>query len=97
MMIGMDGQQGGGDYALGYTDEERQRLIEQGELVGHFTMRLLQESGIASGMRVLDVGCGIGAVSILTAAVIGPQGSVIGVDADPVRWTSLVTGSGLRA
>lgn len=42
MMIGMDGQQGGGDYALGYTVEERQRLIEQGELVGHFTMRLGQ-------------------------------------------------------
>jgi ubiquinone/menaquinone biosynthesis C-methylase UbiE len=46
-------------------------------------MRLLQEAGIASDMRVLDVGCGVGDVSILTAALVGRQGSVIGVDADP--------------
>jgi ubiquinone/menaquinone biosynthesis C-methylase UbiE len=32
------------------------------------------------GMRVLDVGCGTGAISKDIAAIVGPQGSIIGID-----------------
>jgi len=32
------------------------------------------------GMRVLDVGCGTGAISKDIAAIVGPQGSVTGID-----------------
>jgi SAM-dependent methyltransferase len=31
---------------------------------------------------VLDVGCGVGDVSFLAAAIVGPEGSVVGVDLD---------------
>lgn len=34
-------------------------------------------------MRVLDVGCGTGDVSFLVASMVGPSGSVLGVDKSP--------------
>jgi ubiquinone/menaquinone biosynthesis C-methylase UbiE len=40
--------------------------------------------GLASGMRVLDVGCGTGAVSRDLARRVGPAGRVIGLDPSPV-------------
>jgi len=41
---------------------------------------VLVRAGIVTGMRVLDVGCGVGDVSLLVASLVGPTGSVIGVD-----------------
>ena len=38
---------------------------------------------IAEGARVADVGCGPGATLVAMAQVVGPTGSVTGVDADP--------------
>lgn len=46
------------------------------------TERLLGEAGIAAGMRVLDVGCGRGDVSLMIARRVGEQGHVLGVDRD---------------
>ena len=34
-------------------------------------------------MRVLDLGCGAGDVSFLAAELVGPAGSVVGIDVDP--------------
>jgi ubiquinone/menaquinone biosynthesis C-methylase UbiE len=42
--------------------------------------RLLDLAGLAPGMRVLDVGCGAGAVSIPAARAVGPGGRVTGID-----------------
>jgi len=54
-----------------------------------FTRRLLVDAGIGAGMRVLDIGCGAGDVTLLAAELVGEQGEVVGVD----RETSpLVTG-----
>ena len=47
---------------------------------GEFTQRLLTDAGIGSGMRVLDVGCGTGDVSLLAGELVGSSGSVIGID-----------------
>jgi SAM-dependent methyltransferase len=71
-------------YVPGYSEEERQRLIEQGSFLRSFTERLFVDAGIGSGMQVLDVGCGVGDVSLLVASLIGPEGMVIGVDKDPL-------------
>src|SRR3989454_6905346 len=70
-------------YVLGYTDEERQRLTEQAELFRSCTSRLLQDAGLGPGAHVLDVGCGVGDVSILASSIVGPNGSVVGIDTDP--------------
>ena len=37
-------------------------------------------SGIKRGMRVLDLGCGVGDVSLWIAKLVGPTGLVVGVD-----------------
>jgi SAM-dependent methyltransferase len=70
------------DYALGRTKAEYQRLIEQAEILRPITERMLLASGVKRGMRVLDVGCGVGDVSFLVASLVGPEGSVVGVDLD---------------
>ena len=46
------------------------------------TQRLLEEAGISSGMRVLDIGCGMGVVTRRVAQMVGEHGVVIGVDTD---------------
>jgi len=68
------------DYILGAGADEQERLRAQGDAVGPITERLLQQAGIGRGMRVLDLGCGAGDVSILLARLVGPDGEVVGVD-----------------
>lgn len=46
------------------------------------TRRLFVEAGIKAGMRVLDLGCGPGNVSVLVAKLVGDEGTVVGVDRD---------------
>ena len=70
------------DYAFGRTHGEYERLIEQAELMRPLTERMLLAAGISRGMHVLDVGCGVGDVSFLVAGLVGPEGSVIGIDLD---------------
>jgi ubiquinone/menaquinone biosynthesis C-methylase UbiE len=65
---------------LGYSAAEIQRLIAQATVVRPVTERLLRSADIASGMRVLDIGCGIGDTSFLAAQLVGPTGSVVGID-----------------
>ena len=71
-------------YALGHSEEERRRLTEQDVFLGGLTRRLFSEAGVGPGMRVLDVGCGVGDVSLLAASLVGPEGEVVGVDTDPL-------------
>ena len=71
------------DYILGSSDQEQKRLRTQADAVGPMTERLLIEAGIGPGMRVLDVGCGSGDVSILVAHLVGSEGEVLGIDREP--------------
>ncbi len=50
--------------------------------MAEMTERLLLDAGIGPGMRVLDVGCGRGDVSLLAADLVGAQGEVVGIDRD---------------
>jgi ubiquinone/menaquinone biosynthesis C-methylase UbiE len=67
-------------YALGHSEQELERLSRQAQAFEPFTRQLLQQAGINTGMRVLDVGCGSGDVAFLAADLVGPTGEVIGAD-----------------
>jgi len=68
------------DYVLGHADREIERLKAQNLLIGPFTRQFFQLAGIGPGMHLLDVGSGAGDVAILAADLVGPSGSVTGVD-----------------
>ena len=70
-------------YALGHADVEVQRLLLQGRLYDGYTEHALRLAGLRPGMRVLDIGSGPGDVSFVAARLVGPTGSVLGVDAAP--------------
>jgi SAM-dependent methyltransferase len=67
-------------YLLGQTPEARQRLLVQGKMLNAFTRRVFEDAGISRGMKVLDVGCGPGDVSVIAAELVGETGRVLGID-----------------
>ena len=67
-------------YILGHSPAEIRRLINQATILRPTTERLLRNAGIEQGMRVLDVGCGAGDVSMLAGKLVGMSGSVVGID-----------------
>lgn len=67
-------------YALGHAATELDRLTVQAQALRPITERLLRGAGIAKGMRVLDVGCGAGDVSLLLAELVGRDGRVVAID-----------------
>jgi ubiquinone/menaquinone biosynthesis C-methylase UbiE len=58
-------------YVLGHSELEMERLQLQASIIEGVTRRLIQESGIGTGMTVLEIGCGAGDVSILLAEAVG--------------------------
>jgi SAM-dependent methyltransferase len=71
-------------YVLGHSTWELERLARQARMVDPFTRRFFERAGIGAGMRVLDVGSGAGDVALLLADLVGPSGSVTGVDRSAV-------------
>jgi hypothetical protein len=65
---------------MGRTTAETRRLEIQAELYAPHTEHLLRLAGLEAGMRVLDVGCGLGDVTLEAARLVGPAGHVIGAD-----------------
>ena len=43
-------------YVMGYSAEERERLIQKAGLFGPITEGFLRTAGLSPGMRMLDVG-----------------------------------------
>ncbi len=67
-------------YALGHSSRELERLSVQARLIDPITRGFLRDGGIASGMRVLDIGSGAGDVAFMAAELVGESGEVVGVD-----------------
>jgi len=82
MITSLKVKNGSSDYALGYTNAEHDRLIRQSTLIAPFTEQLFREAGIGTGQRVLDLGSGLGDVSMAVARLVGPSGKVVGIERD---------------
>jgi len=51
--------------------------------------RLIQDSGIRSGQRVLEIGCGSGGFTTFVARAVGPTGHVDALDIQPAMLAQL--------
>jgi SAM-dependent methyltransferase len=67
-------------YFLGHSAAEIERLALQNAFYRDATEEALRRAGLASGMRVLDIGCGGGDVSLIAAGLVGATGFVLGID-----------------
>ena len=77
-------------YALDNTAAEQVRLNRQAAALRPITERLFRAAAIGPGMSVLDVGCGVGDVSLIAAELVLSGGRVVGFDRDP-RQVSAAT------
>src|ERR1041384_6712851 len=68
------------DYVLGTQEEELARLGLQHRVWRPVVTECWQRVGITHGWRVLDVGAGPGYATADLAEIVGPTGSVVGVE-----------------
>lgn len=71
-------------YVLRGGSDGKKRLAILARAFANTTARLLKEAGLGPGMTCLDLGCGGGDVTLELARAVGPEGRVVGIDADPV-------------
>lgn len=69
-----------GDYVLATGSAAAGRLQILHSLYETGARRALLQAGLQPGMRVADLGCGVGMVTGLIAELVGPAGQVVGVD-----------------
>src|SRR3984957_15524820 len=72
------------EYVLGNSSHEQERLKMQAKFVQQWSEQFFLSAELEPGMRVLDLGCGMGDVSLLVAKLVGPSGRVTGIDRDRV-------------
>lgn len=73
----------GTDYTLRLSEFERMRYRAMAAMALKKEADLWERAGIVPGARVVDLGCGPGAVLLELARIVGPEGLVVGVDQDP--------------
>jgi SAM-dependent methyltransferase len=74
-----------GPYVLATGETAAYRLRILHGLYGPGTRRVLTDAGLRPGMRVADLGCGVGMVTALLAEMVGSEGHVVGVDASDAQ------------
>ena len=74
-----------GPYALATGPAAVRRLHLLHKIYAPAGRRVLLEAGLKKGMRVADFGCGVGVVSRMLAKIVGPSGSVVGIDVDKAQ------------
>jgi SAM-dependent methyltransferase len=67
-------------YVLGNDPQELERLDRQAASIERPTRLLMQAAGIRSGLRVLDLGTGLGHVARIAGELVGESGAVVGLD-----------------
>jgi SAM-dependent methyltransferase len=79
-MTGRSAEPDSGTYVLATGEAAAHRLRILHLVYGSGTRRLLRLAGLGDGMRVADLGCGVGQVTVDLAELVGPDGHVVGVD-----------------
>jgi SAM-dependent methyltransferase len=74
-----------GPYALATGEAAAYRLRLLHGLYGPGTRRVLLDAGLRPGMRVADLGCGVGTVTALFGELVGSEGQVVGIDASAAQ------------
>lgn len=69
-----------GRYALATGEAAAHRLKILHQVYGPGSKAALRSGGIRPGMRVADLGCGVGQVTAELAELVSPLGHVVGVD-----------------
>lgn len=69
-----------GEYVLATGNAAAYRLQLLHSLYGPGGRRVLLDAGVQPGMRVADLGCGVGMATSLLAELVGPKGHVVGID-----------------
>jgi SAM-dependent methyltransferase len=73
-------EENAGSYVLATGKAAAYRLKILHQVYGPGSREVLRSAGIRTGMRVADIGCGVGQVTADLAALVGPAGHVVGVD-----------------
>jgi ubiquinone/menaquinone biosynthesis C-methylase UbiE len=71
-----------GPYALATGAKAVRRLHLLHNIYAPAGKRILLQAGLIEGMRVADFGCGVGVVTRMLGEIVGPSGSVVGIDVD---------------
>src|SRR4051794_9528518 len=69
-------------YSLGRTPTEHARLRAQAQVWEEATRQVFGLVGVPPGASCLDAGCGPGETMRVLAELVGPEGSVLGIDVD---------------
>lgn len=76
----MDTASRSGEYSLATGEAAVRRLAALHRVYSPAGQRVLRQAGLVPGMRVADFGCGVGATTRTLAQMVGPTGSVTGID-----------------
>jgi len=71
------------EYLLGTSASELRRLDAQSGTIAMPTAWFMRRAGISAGMRVLDLGTGLGDVAFQLSELVGSSGSVVAIDEAP--------------
>ena len=70
-------------YVFDQSRLDHERLVRQARRLDAFALQACVRAGLQPGARAIDVGCGpLGALPVLRE-LVGPDGSVVGLDANP--------------
>jgi len=72
-------------YIIRGGEQGRARLLVLSRVMRPTTLSLLDQAGIRSGMKCLEIGCGSGDVAFDLARIVGPDGTVVATDIDEIK------------